>query len=149
MPIPIFIEARTPQADPSETVSWTDSHLTPEFYWIDHDGYRETSRWTSVERKRKFRITHYKHGKFGLNSYDPTYHATLNKAKQHAAKLNAEEDERKRKAEYERTRPRWTREYTITVKVTSFTEDGSDVTQDKLTDAIRSQAEEAARIILS
>lgn len=53
----VYILARTPGAKPEDTVEWTSiCHAKEKFIYIHHIGFRDTSRWVSVERKRPYGV---------------------------------------------------------------------------------------------
>lgn len=89
--IPVYINARTPGADPAKTVEWT-SICRDKSPWIFvyFQKRRSTSRWESVERKRPFFVS--------INSCSPdraiSSHATLEAA------VKAADKQAKEYAEY-------------------------------------------------
>ena len=80
--IPIFITSKVPGTWPNEQIEWTAVCRTkPAFITIGHDNLRPTSRWTWVDRKRKFSVTVYSQGRVGLHTTEVTWYETLAKAR--------------------------------------------------------------------
>ena len=87
----IYTLPRVPGA--TNTTEWTTfCHQRTDFVVISHETSRPTSRWTGVDRVRKFRVTLYGHNKrFGsLFSSMESFHTTLALAEKQARKIATE-----------------------------------------------------------
>lgn len=84
MALPVYILARTPGAE-GRTVEWTEiCNRKKEKIFITHEDFRDTSRWTFVERKRKYMVYVNNH------CHHLSSHATLAAAEKAAAKFAQE-----------------------------------------------------------
>lgn len=83
----IYTLPRTPGA--TETTEWTTfCHQREPFVVINHDKFRQKSRWTIVDRKRCFSVTHFsRNRRMGYMRGEPTWYATLEQAQAAAAKI--------------------------------------------------------------
>jgi hypothetical protein len=80
MTIPIYITSPVPGVAQHERTEWTDICRKPPFVTVGHDTLRPASRWTFIERKKKFSVTVYSKGRVGLHVSDVSWYPTLEKA---------------------------------------------------------------------
>lgn len=87
----VYTLPRTPGA--TEMSEWASfCHQREPFIVIDHSTLRLTGRWTSVERKRQFRVASFHGSRHGLARGPERFFSTLAKAEAYAAQLSTERE---------------------------------------------------------